>query len=362
MTDEVQDPSAMARALRWGKNQFSLEPQPDQPLISPETGGDLLLGSVPGVGQAMALRDMYRGYKADDPVAMGTAALGLVPFGKLAKPLGKKLGILAGEGPGADLVKLEQAKRLRDANKDPREIWSKTGWENANEPGKDLWHYEIPDQRAEIFAPSDQFGDTSFFKGKVNEFLHHPKLFEKVPELGDIKIDASINPRMKSGFGGYQPGKNLITAATSSHDELRDLILHELQHGSQKKFGFEFGGNRGEIDNMIRQFAKEQKIRGASNVPFIADDLYRGLTGEARAYSVPVRAAQTESRNLIVPPSHDLVVPEALNKTYTREELTKMLRYRDPIDRILDKVYKGGRRDPKIPSYPKNIDPSQYAP
>ena len=64
---------------------MSLDPQPDQGYGT--MAAEMALGFVPGVGQAMALRDIERGRRANDPVTMGLGAASLIPVGKLISAL-----------------------------------------------------------------------------------------------------------------------------------------------------------------------------------------------------------------------------------------------------------------------------------
>ena len=117
MENDAQDPSALARALRWGKNQFSLDPQPDQDLLSAETAGDMVLGAVPGVGQAMALRDMERARRAQDPVAGGLAAASLLPWGRLLRAGKNKLeAVKSYHGSGEKFTKFKDKYPGDEAN------------------------------------------------------------------------------------------------------------------------------------------------------------------------------------------------------------------------------------------------------
>ena len=54
----------------------------------------MALGFVPGVGQAMAVRDIERARRDDDPLGMALAGLSLVPFGKMIGAMrgGKQIG------------------------------------------------------------------------------------------------------------------------------------------------------------------------------------------------------------------------------------------------------------------------------
>lgn len=61
---------------------FSLEPQEQ---TAGDTALDIAGGFVPGVSQAMALRDIERARRAGDPAGMAMAATEFVPFGRLVQ-------------------------------------------------------------------------------------------------------------------------------------------------------------------------------------------------------------------------------------------------------------------------------------
>ena len=76
----------------FGTQAMSLNPQPDQGYGT--MAAEMALGFVPGIGQAMAARDIERARRDNDPIGMGMAASSFVPFGKLIGALrgGKQMG------------------------------------------------------------------------------------------------------------------------------------------------------------------------------------------------------------------------------------------------------------------------------
>ncbi len=84
----------LPQAQRTARSLLSLDPQEDVP--ASQQALEMALGFVPGVGQAMALRDIERARRANDPAAAAMAATSFVPFGRLAG-LGKKAGPVMSE-------------------------------------------------------------------------------------------------------------------------------------------------------------------------------------------------------------------------------------------------------------------------
>jgi hypothetical protein len=77
LLDEV-----LPQAQRTARSLLSLDPQEDVP--ASQQALEMALGFVPGIGQAMALRDIERARRANDPAAAAMAATEFVPFGRLA--------------------------------------------------------------------------------------------------------------------------------------------------------------------------------------------------------------------------------------------------------------------------------------
>ena len=84
----------LPQAQRTARSLLSLDPQEDVP--ASQQALEMALGFVPGIGQAMALRDIERARRANDPAAAAMAAASFVPFGRLAG-LGKKAGPVMSE-------------------------------------------------------------------------------------------------------------------------------------------------------------------------------------------------------------------------------------------------------------------------
>lgn len=73
---------ALPAVRRQTRGLLSLEPQQDQSMA--QTALEAVLGFIPGVGQALAARDIERARRANDPAAAAMAATEFLPFGRLA--------------------------------------------------------------------------------------------------------------------------------------------------------------------------------------------------------------------------------------------------------------------------------------
>jgi len=289
MENEVQDPGALARALRWGKNQFSLDPQPDQDLLSAETAGDTALGFVPGATIPMAARDFERARREDDKLGMGLAAVSALPLGNLVKGLRDPVRkIIAGSA--AKEAPFEAMLDARNALKkgiDPEEVWQKhgvfKGYDKGTESGGKL-KWEIPDTNAKFKKGLDirnYFGDDveRKFEGKLGDMLDHPELFKNYPHLKDYDVSARHTGHEASGriLG------NKIEAYGEDPDALMKILLHEVQHGVQKYEKFARGGSPEQFASKLTREAVEANPEKAAEIFDVKGPLWKKIADKARS-------------------------------------------------------------------------------
>ena len=78
-SERIQEAVSAAPAVkRQARGLLSLDPQAESDAVL-----EMGLGSLPGVGQAMALRDLERARRAKDPAAAAMAASNFIPFGTM---------------------------------------------------------------------------------------------------------------------------------------------------------------------------------------------------------------------------------------------------------------------------------------
>ena len=102
----------LPQVKQTARSLLSLDPQEDVP--ASQQALEMALGFVPGVGQAMALRDLERARRAEDPAAAALAATAFVPFGRLASAAKEVPGVskIAEFDPRFDL-RVKEQERLK---------------------------------------------------------------------------------------------------------------------------------------------------------------------------------------------------------------------------------------------------------
>lgn len=200
------------------------------------------------------------------------------------------------------------AKYLEDQGYTPMHIFERTGW--LRNPLDGDWRYEISDADAKLQIPTQAFEEFRKLQQKdwsldidqpAEKVLHHPKLFEYLPQLRNVPIDAS----MTQG-GSFQPisivklsdrlrpmssrdAHGKVTLGTRSFDDYNnvaddeqtlDILLHELAgHGVQRLNPFashgtnleavggdykKYSSTGGEVEaNLIpgRKYLKQSQLR-----------------------------------------------------------------------------------------------------
>lgn len=260
---------------RRAERMVSLDPQ-EQDLadIAVETGASF----VPGVGQALAARDVERARRANDPAGMAMAAAGAIPGGKLAGLLKRydptRAEIFIGKTAKTwNPRTAEKAVQMEAAGVDPETIWRETG--TFRGPDNEL-RQEISDadaylrQEIDIDAAIDQrkaqiaainqqvrqlkekakeqpdlfprelnrsirelaatkkplqqdikgnfgleYGRTGYLGSRARLAMQHPELFEAYPDLGEKVIIRRNQVLGDSTRGAYYPDEQRIDVGTS---------------------------------------------------------------------------------------------------------------------------------------------------
>lgn len=93
--------------------------------------------------------------------------------------------------------------------------------------------------------------------GTVQEFLIHPDLYKLVPELANIGIRR--DPLRLQGAAYYPYDNRIDMGLQKGEKNFLSVLLHELQHGVQTKFGMAEGGSYSQFFKDEAQFNKARK-------------------------------------------------------------------------------------------------------
>jgi hypothetical protein len=270
--------------------------------------------------------------------------------------LAAKKAIFAGVAARiADSKKFARAQRLVKSGADARTIWRETGWFQGADR---KWRFEIDDRQSRIMPHElREIGNSDHreWRGRVSDLLDHPELFKAYPELADIDLrlryrrdpsetgSAYFTPSSESGQPAIGVEQFGPTYLPMDPDELKKVLLHELQHGTQWREGFAPGGNTNSgsaaMNYLLKHTLKlsndakvlERLIDGRAIAPYKIDEarrkldsltkevrwnerklialgnlsdyeIYLRLAGEDEARKVAARRALTPTQRLARPP------------------------------------------------------------
>jgi hypothetical protein len=143
------------------------------------------------------------------------------------------------DAQGADRGRLAEAKMREAAGQDAgwhSDIHEETGWHKT--PGGD-WAYEVSDHDAAFHG---NFKDIPEGEHKLSDVFSAPEAFHAYPELKDIVFKKEdLGDRVG---GRFDASTNTITVSSSMPEsEVKNTILHEMQHWVQNKEDFARGGS-----------------------------------------------------------------------------------------------------------------------
>jgi len=282
------------------KDFFSLNPQKNTSLkqTAIETG----LGFVPGVGQALALRDLERARRAKDPVAAAQAASSFLPVGRLVNAAGKARKIFVPASKEASDI----FKTMEKAGKTREEIWSGT----KNVPGGSVFRnpqtgelkQEIDDSAMKLIGQAKVTKgpgyDTHSYSGNISNVLKHDELLNKVPSLKQLQTNVDViksqskNPvRLSGSVGGYSPSTNKVRASGADENAALKIATHELQHAVDKATGAKsYGSSPQQQKDKMGLVAK---IFGGKDTDKKAMQNYLDDPGEVQARAAEARRSLT---------------------------------------------------------------------
>jgi hypothetical protein len=184
-----------------------------------------------------------RGDAPSGPAEFADYVMSMIPGGAAAKaPLMGALGIMAGrKAKTANPVAFNLAKQMQEQGRPAEDIWRVTS--QRHEQPWWLGHpdqvprFEIPDELAEYNPEKLGRG------GRVKDALEHDDLFEAYPDLEHTRNvwERDLPP------GGEYRSRPHETITVEGRDNPLSIMLHELQHGVQKRERMARGGSPGDF-------------------------------------------------------------------------------------------------------------------
>lgn len=190
-----------------------------------------------------------------------------------------------------------EAERMEAEGRTPEEIWAELGVARTLD-GKD-WRYEIDDSGMEsdtkwglLRNPDARRYNELFEKAYLHdaatgedlkelrildknlkgvrksplyldEIVKHDRLFEAYPELRDVKVRFETNTGNKEGSYQQQTNEFVLRAGLKLESEnLKDVLIHEIQHAIQEQEGFAGGANLQYWDEMMQGGYSRRKNDG----------------------------------------------------------------------------------------------------
>ena len=196
--------------------------------------------------------------------------------------------MFGGANANAPITKgpFSQAEKMSAKGAQPQDTWKETGWWLDDADGK--WRFEIDDSQASLpeammktnadgeflinsdaayndnwsnpdslefdqngpkpLAYDEEFQGEFYGPGssvwKLGDLLKHDKLFKNYPELKNKTV--ILNAQLETDtLGSYNPdtGVHKISSAVSDPEEIRSVLLHEIQHAIQQREGMGPGTN-----------------------------------------------------------------------------------------------------------------------
>lgn len=241
---------------------------------------DLLAGigiGALGGGGGYALGEMFDGEAQADADGIPSDEMNLIPwlmagggaalFGgrQFLRNARSQVGMFA--GPNARTANREMLARAEEmaaqgASRD--DIWSETGWFQGVD-GK--WRFEIDDSGAGLTPRASEIYEAEnpnrYMHGeRLGDVLAHDDLAQAYPDVPEMGAGAYYTHGANSG-GSYHPIDDSLGISASSVEDALTGILHETQHGVQRREGFAFGGSpdrgirRADIERHARQAYEE---------------------------------------------------------------------------------------------------------
>lgn len=172
----------------------------------------------------------------------GLAATGGMP---MPRPVGS-LGMFGGvRARTANMESLARAQQMYDQGFPQADVMQNTGWFKGQDG---QWRFEIPDNTSTVDHTQAALGGAPDRAAPLPNVLKHSALYEAYPDLANINVAARLDA---GGMEGHYAlprtvGNRLlegIGAQAPTRNDLRSVLLHEVQHAIQQREGFSSGAS-----------------------------------------------------------------------------------------------------------------------
>ncbi len=224
-------------------------------------------------------------------------ALEIIGVGGLLSPKPRgSLGIFGGrESATAPTADFMIAERMADRGINKEKIYRDTGI--YLDPVDKQMKYEISDDTAKLSTSAPMYASAETSRKvlaasgekavsqspdyyRLKGIIDHPEFFKAYPKLADTPVTVSIEPLNRGGAVRVMKDGTLnIQVAGKDLDEIRSILLHEMQHLVQRtEKGFGQGGNP-ETSFRTAQQGLEKKANLATDAEINARDMARKESG-----------------------------------------------------------------------------------
>jgi hypothetical protein len=244
-----------------------------------------------------------------------------------------------GEKGAANLDKAEEAatrldnlavaRQMEGAGKDAKSIKLATGWERGADK---LWRYEVPDEYDLANLETKLQEELDNGASKAWGIIYPSDLGQLIAEYPDFNVDIMVWVGDEfNNTGEYQPATEgdennfgrsaAIEVKAKTVADIKDVLVHEIQHVIQEKEGFADGGSvfglkdklSSELDKRvarIKELRAEGRAAEADELMRMSKGLaeavinndadtyqnYRKLAGEVEARNISARLGMSEQK------------------------------------------------------------------
>jgi hypothetical protein len=243
--------------------------------------------------------------------------------GLLAPRPRNSLGTFGGvKAKTADHDALARAQQMEAQGVDRDAVWRETGW------GKGVdgeWRFEIDDSATRIGLTDrfDKFDDAWWGESISGPMSNVLRGVDK-NAYPDLAAESAYLRKADPVSGVRYPGNvHTIQAEAPDANSAKSVLLHEYQHGIQRKEGFAVGGSPkyvtpeeviAERDRLLTKamsgLNEDEAVYGPMSRAVSREDIYNRLAGEVEARAVQTRMNMTPEERRARPFWYDYDVPE----------------------------------------------------